>query len=338
MRILLPIALIASTFAAPVVLTLGGMEGENVITIKATVNNSLSDTATTVYSGTIKIDLTVIDDEATTFEMTGGKIFATDTIFLFEIENFFSQTVTFESLTATPVSPSGPESRSPPGQFSAPAHYLLFNQGCLVSEGSFGNSKTLVQDDPFPAAGSTMGTITPGPVEEIQSSITNEVIATSRLIELVLPLNSTATSGDEDFTLATETTGTVTAAGTLLEFTHPFFEWATANAPLAGTAISFTTDADHDGQQDGISWALGFAAGASSKNIQPIDHSLTGELTFDLPGPTRRALTLQKSATLSADDWSPVAGYDPIPAGTTGALTLPLDDGTTFYRFTATPD
>ena len=339
MRVFLPIVLFSTSFATPVILTLNSTEGENVITIKATVNDTLSDTSTTTYSGTIETDLTISGTSVTNFEMTGGKIFTTDATFLFEIPNFFSQTVTFQSLTATPVSPNGPETLSLPDQFTASQHYFLFNQGCVVSVGSFGDSKSLVAEDPFSAAGSTIGTITSASPQEIRSSITNDLIATSRLIELVLPLDSTTTSEDQGNTLTTETTGTVTASGTLLEFTHPFFEWATMNAPLAGNALAFTSDADHDGQQDGIAWALGFAPGTPAHLLQTAYNSTTGNLAFLLPGSTRALLSLERSTSLSPGDWTPVTGFSAIPIGTTGPLTLPIESGlTAFYRFTATLD
>ena len=337
MRVFLPLVFVSSTIASPVTLTLGSEVDENVITVQATVNETLSDTTTTIYSGTIDVDLTILDGSVTAFEMTGGTISATDSSLLFEIIPLFSQAVTFESLQATPVSPNGPETLTIPGHFSALQHYLLFNQGCVLLEGTFENSKSLVSTNPFIAAGDTTGTITLESAQDVRSSLTNELIATRTPVSFVLPLNSTVSDGDETLILLTQTTGTVTAGGAFFEFTHPFYEWATTNAPLAGAAISFTADADADGQQDGISWALGFAGGAPEKQLHPV-HNTSGEVTFNLPGPTRHALTLQKSSTLSDDDWSPVAGYDPLPSGSTGTLTLPGATEKTFYRFTATFD
>ncbi|YCM42683.1 hypothetical protein V2O64_15325 [Verrucomicrobiaceae bacterium 227] len=339
MQVPLTLALTSSLVASPVVLTLGELADENVITIKATVNNTLSDTDTTVYSGTIEVDLTVVEDLVTTFEMTGGLISATDTSFLFEIPDSFSQTVTFESAKATPVSINGPETLANPGQFSAVDHSFLFNQGCVLSDGSFGASKTNISDDPFEAAGSNFGTITLDTAYEVRSSINNALLSTNSPVHFALVLNSTVTNGDETFNITTETTGTVTASGTLRTFSHPFYEWATSNAPLAGTALAFSADADLDGQPDGISWALGFAAGAPSKYLPLQQNATTGELSFALPGTTRSPLTLQKSTTLAPDDWSPVTGFAPLPAGSSGTHTLPPDPASkVFYRFSATLD
>jgi len=336
MRIFLAIVLITSSPASPVTLILGETTGENVITIHSTINNSLSDSSTTIYSGTIEADLTLVDQAITSFEMTGGRIFAENVTFNYEIENLFRQTVIFESLTAAPVSPNGPELLLSPGQFTASDHYFLFNKGCVVSTSSFGDTKTVVEENPFSAAGSATGTINPGALEEIRSSITNELIATSRAIEFVLPLNSTKSDGDGTFTLVTVTTGTVTAFGSLLEFAHPFYEWATVNAPLAGSAIAFASDANHDGEQDGISWALGFAPGAENQSLRPNHDRATGDLTFTLPGTTRALLGLEQSTSLAMDQWTPVPGFSTIPAGTTGNLVVTIEDDTTlFYRFTA---
>lgn len=335
MRALLPIALTSATFAAPVQLTLDQSNGENIITIKATVTNTFIDTKTTTYSGTIEANITLDGDDVTSFEMTGGRITATNTTFLFESLPFFSQTATFDQLAATPVSPNGAETLATPGQFSAVEHYFLFNEGCIVLAGTFGDSKSDVQSDPFKAAGDNIGTINSDTPAEVRSSLTDEVIATSRLIHLALPLESTVINEDETFT--TETTGTVTASGILLEYSHPFFEWAAANGPAAGTALSFNADADHDGQEDGISWALGFPPGVASKQLTLSRNPSTGELTFTLPGPTRSPLTLQKSTSLSSDDWSVVPGFEALPTATTGTITLP-NSSDAFYRFIATPD
>ena len=89
MRDLLPLALITSSFASPVVLTLGNSPDENNITITATVNDVISDTATTVYTGTIETELSFTGSEVTTFEMTGGNITASDVSFLFEFFPIF---------------------------------------------------------------------------------------------------------------------------------------------------------------------------------------------------------------------------------------------------------
>ena len=339
MKFLLPIALISSSFGTKVTLTLGDSPDENLITIKATVNGTLSDTATTTYSGTIELDLGIDTGEVTSFEMTGGKVSATDATFLFAIPDFFSQSVSFVDLKASPVSPNGAESLATPGEFSATGHYFLFNEGCLVSAGTFESSKSLVSDTPFAAAGTEKGTISLVAVQQVFSSLSAEVIGTSYAVNLSLPLNSTVTSSEGGLVLVTETTGMVTAGGTAIAYRHPFYPWAAANAPLAGNALSFTADADQDGQQDGISWALGFDAGASNKEIPFNYDAPTGEFSLTLPGVTRSALTLQMSTTLAGNDWIDVPGTSPIPAGTSGSLVLPANaEPVVFYRFVASLD
>ena len=131
----------------------------------------------------------------------------------------------------------------------------------------------------------------------------------------------------------------MTATGTTTFYSHPFYEWASANVPDAGTAISFTSDVDRDNQPDGISWALGFEAGAPTKQLE---HSLnpdTGELTFALPGPTRADLALQQSTTLESADWTDVPGFDSIPAGRTEPIVLSVTVAPKrFYRFATSLD
>lgn len=330
------IPLIASLAAEPIPLFLDEDPGANTITIQANINDLINDTVTAIYTGNLLVDLVVGDEGVTQFQMTGGTISATDTTFTFELTSIFTQDVSLQDLKASPVSPSGPEILIPANQFSGTDHYLLFNRGLIVTEGTFQNDQSLVSDSPFTAAGDSTGSITAGPLSEARSSITNEIIGTGYPINLSLPLNSDATYSDGGITLLTNTFGSVTASGILMEtYAHPFFAWASANAPLAGRALAFAADADHDGQEDGISWALGFPPGRAAKVLQPTFNPATNQISVILPGPSRAILRLEQSATLT-DDWEPVAGFTPLPIGSTGIITLPAPASTPlFYRFTA---
>gem|GEM_PF-5619112 len=324
-------------FAAPVTLSLGDDPGENVIEITATVNGSLMDTQMTTYSGEIIAEVEVTSEEVTEFEMSGGSITASDVTFLFEVPMLFSQMSGFESLKATPVSPNGVEVLATPGKFSAVDHYFLFNEGCVTLEGNLVNSKSLVMDDPFIAAGTSTGEITLASPQAVISPLNREVIGTEYEVSFQLPLNATTSDSDGTFTLTRETSGTVTARGTMIDYVHPFYEWAAANASEAGAALAFEADTDADGMPDGVAWALGFAAGDQSKSLSLSYDEAEKMLTIILPSATRAVVTVEKSETLDPRDWAPVSGMAPLPVASVDPVKIPTAGVTkAFYRFSAT--
>lgn len=330
------VLLLSPLFAVEAILTLGSGVGVNEIEINATIGGAVSDTATTTYSGTIEVALEVSDHQVSSFHMTGGKVSSSDTGFTFEVFPGTAQNVDFVDLAAAPTSLTGAEALGVPGQFSASLHVFRFNEGCLVSTGAFGDSKSLVAENPFDAAGTDLGQITLSAPTTLLSTLTSEPIATEYAASLSLPLNSTVTDASSGLSVVTVTTGTVTAEGNVLVYAHPFYEWATENAPEAGLAIAFDADANGDGVSDGLAWALGHAAGTTARLPDFSWDAVQEEFVFTLPETTRHPITLEASDDLSADGWLPLAGFDPIAPETVGELRIPRGEkNTRFFRFSS---
>lgn len=323
-----------SVHGAPTTLVLNSGAGQNEIFIEAEIDGIPPDSDTTTYSGTIDLDLEILDGEVVAFEMTGGLLSASDISFYFEPFPETCQTITFIDATATPISTEGREVLTTAGSFSAPQHVFRFQDGCIEFEGAFGDSKNLISDDPFDAAGQNSGTITLGAATVLSSTISQVAIAEQYEVSLSLALDSTVSSNEGGITVTTETVGTVTAQGMLVEYLHPFYEWAAANAPDAGLALDFEVDADQDGICDGISWALGYSAGAAEQFPTPVWDSVEEAFTLSLPGPTVHPVRLEASPNLSPNGWEPVLGYDPIPVGWSGKVAIPDEgDSPRFFRF-----
>ena len=326
------------------VLQLGDASGENEITLELSAFTFTS-TRTTIYSGTIELDM-MVDFQAhkvTGFGMAGGQVEASDVSFLFESFPIFSQTVDTIDYKGVPLSPDGFETFASPGVFDANKHVFYFNEGRTVSEGSFGESESLVSDGPFNAAGTTTGTIDLVDPLSVFSTINGELISVDYDVKFSVSLDSKSYPDPGDETTYVDTTGTVTASGQVTAYTHPFFEWAVQSFPEAGNALAFTADANGDGMMDGISWALGQEVGfeqALDLNFQ----SPGQQLQLDLPKDgTRAPVTIQTSGTLAPGSWVDVAdedlsnGENPLPVKSSGLITIsPSAASNGFFRLKAT--
>ncbi len=303
------------------ILTLGDAVGENQVTISATIDGEFSDTQTTTYSGSIVLELEVASDEVTSFEMTGGLIEASDISFFFGFLGF-GQSLDFVNATALPDSLIGAETLTTPGHFSELLHVFVFNGGCLVSDGIFGSSKSLISDAPFNATGTGSGQITLGTPLPILSSVDSSLMATEYPVALSYSLDSTVTDTVDGILVETSTTGIVTASGAITVYAHPFYEWAAMNAPTAGHALAFDADANRDGVEDGLSWALGYEPDAKPQFPETSWDPLQDAFIFHLTEETRHPLTLRSGGGLPTTGWLPVSGISPVSVGTTGDLVI----------------
>ncbi|MGJ8726737.1 MAG: hypothetical protein ACSHYB_19490 [Roseibacillus sp.] len=336
MKKALLISLVAArgVLGVPATLVLDEGAGQNAILFASDINSIVFDSQTTTYTGTIEVALEIVSGEVSAFEMTGGVVSASDVSFFFELFPGTAQTVDFIGATAIPISPLGEEVLVSAGTFSAPQHVFRFDDGCIEADGAFGYSKNQISEDPFDAAGVDVGSISLGSAVALDSTITNLPIVEQYPVCFSLNLDSTAIQTEGEITVTTVTTGTVTAQGFVLDYLHPFYEWAAANAPEAGLGLAFDADADGDGVADGISWALGYAAGASEQVPIPVWDAVGEAMVFPLSGTTRHPVTLEASADLSPTGWLPVSGFDPIPQGWTGDVVVPKASvGRRFFRF-----
>ncbi|MEM9079353.1 MAG: hypothetical protein AAGC74_01535 [Verrucomicrobiota bacterium] len=293
--------------------------GVNEIQLDVTVNGILR-TETSTYAGFLEADLEISGGQVVGFELTGGEVAASDVVFDFGFPNVFAQTVEFEDLRALPLSPNGKENLAVAGQLTASEHVFLFNDGCLLTVGDFSNTKALVSEDPFVAGGTGSGAVILSGVQSVFSSVNGLLIGASYEVGVSLPLDSTTSTNELGIAYQQVTTGTVTASGVVVDYVHPFYEWAALNAPDAGTALSFEADANGDGFGDGLAWALGFEAGSAGQGIEVSYDESGEEFLIHFPEVTRVEIELEEAEDL--DFSSPTVMM--IPAGTAGPLAVSM--------------
>ncbi len=309
-------------------LVLGDAEGENVVNINLRYAGIFEDEQPTVYSGTIEAELGIDTetDRVTSFEMTGGRIAATDMTFVFDAGFFGSQTILLLDAKATPLSPEGAEALATPGVFTAPRHVFEFDEGRTETSGSFGEGEGDVADDPFYANGETVGTITLSNRREVMSSLNGKLIALEYDTAFSVDLGSSSTSEVDGQEVGVDTRGVVTAAGAVRVPVDDFYEWAFQNAPEAGPALGFDADADGNGVVDGVSWALGYPPTGGQSGVF-VFNRVENRLEIPLaPTGSRSEFRIMTSDSLRSDDWEEVpasevsTGANPVPAGETGEV------------------
>lgn len=299
---------VSGAAGVPATLVLGDGDGENVINIDLQYAGIFRDEQPTTYSGTMDVDL-LIDtesDEVTSFEMTGGRISATDMSFNFDAGFFGSQNILLLDAKATPMSPEGAEILTTPGVFSAPKHVFEFNEGRTETSGSFGDDEGDIADEPFFANGETTGTIALSNKRELRSMLDGKLIAVEYDTAFSVDLGSSSTSEVDGQEVRVDTRGVVTAAGAVRVPVNDFFEWAFQNAPDAGLALGFGKDANLDGVVDGVSWALGNAPGARVGEVLRFNREENRIEIVIPPTGTRAPLRIMASGSLAADDWDEV--------------------------------
>jgi len=330
-----------SVEAAPCLLTLGSRPTENQITLSYTIQSLVTASDQSQYSGSIETELEVdwLNDVVTDFEMTGGLVCTTDATFFFDFGTFGSETIELFNLKATPQSPSGSESLSPPGVFDANLHNFEFNQGQVVVTGDFGEGERGVSDEPFIAAGLTTGQIELSERVEHLSTLTGEPVRVDYRADFTLDLDSNFSSDESGLLIEGSTTGLIIASGPVEIPTSDFHAWFFEHSPSAGFAVSFSTDGNQDGVADGLTWAAGFSAGSRNLGFWSVD-SLSQTLSFepDTAG-TRMPIMVEMNKGLEPDDWEEVpagwvsSGQNPIVAGASGLITItPSSESRAFFR------
>lgn len=336
----LPIALpclFAATYcayAAPgtSTLTLVNEAGFNTLDINLTINAPIASSSdTTDLSGTIQVALEIDPDTDQVSEMTiiNGTVTGTP-ISLSGGGAAGSYSFSSNTLGGILSTPNPPGIVDPPtGDFDASQHAFEINQGVL--SGTFtpfvGNPTNLSFDfgsSSVTGAGSGTGNVALTPTGSTPTSKTYDVVVT-------LPLSVTDTF-DVITGLVTATvnvTGITKAAGTVtIDVTpeNPYIAWTIANG-IEGAA--FDGDENGDGVDNGFLWALGLGATDS-----PFPHLLmpSGPKTFTMTlpaGGSAADILIQTGSDLTG--WSDLDGAamstdNPIPAGTTGTVTITLPD------------
>jgi hypothetical protein len=311
-----------------------GSFGDININMTPSFGQSSSDTST--LTGTLGIELKINTDNDTVSSLTMISSNMQGTPVSFSGGSFFnppeynvsSSTVGVSLTTTTPPGAVDPST----GNYNVSEHPFSINQGTMS-----GSATLLGQNIPVdvnfaetPLEGANTGTGANVAISLASSSNNSKTYN----VTLIYPVNTTDTLPVNDsLSITVVTAGTVKATGTITVPILTDFEiWRSDNS-LAGA--TFEGDSNQDGLANGLQWALGLAA-----NVSPVPHLLTfatstpsaTTYTITLPaGGSAGALTVSYTPNLTTAFTPLVSGAvnvgNPIPAGTTGTVTITLPAG-----------
>jgi hypothetical protein len=301
------------------------------LTIDVPLIGSSSDTTNLSGSLQVRLGIDPSTDEVGELTILTGNVTGTG-VTLSKSGLFGSYNVSSTSLGATLASPAPPGVVDPPtGNFDATQHTFTINSGTLGGSFTVLGTTTPIALDfataPLDGMGSGTGNV---------SLVLTGSTPTSRSYEVtvLVPISISDSIPVSDDPGAQEVgvaaSGTVKARGTVTIPVNPYEAWADANA-IPGAL--FGDDANGDGVPNGLQWGLGLAA-----DDFPFPHLLQpgpaagSTVDFKLmlpPGGSAGALRVLVApdpasnpfATLSA---GAVSAGNPIPAGTSGLVTISL--------------
>ncbi|MFP6879679.1 MAG: hypothetical protein VCA34_01935 [Roseibacillus sp.] len=293
-----------------------------------------SDSDATDLDGTLDVKLEINPDTNQVSEMTVIDGDATGSAIHLSGSNFLGNyDFTSSELGAEVITPVPPGIVDPlTGEFDASAHQLTVNAGVLsgsIAVPLLGIDEEIAFDfsaAPFGGTGSGTGTVTlthtgSTPISKdydivvlFPISIVNEVDAGGVLIPIAAD-------------------GLIRAVGIAsvpIAPADPFVTWTEDNG-IAGA--SFDGDENGDGVANGLQWALGLDASTApfSALLQPVgDTGATVDFTVTFPaGGSAAEISVLVSNDPETNPFAPltsgsVSTGNPIPAGTTGTVTISL--------------
>ena len=296
------------------------LTGSNVLSVDATAEVfgiRDMDSDTTAVSGTLEVDLQVNRSaaEVTDLVFTGGDLSFSDMDFQFSFSTgpipLGSQTVATREVLGTPLTVGDNTAVQSDGGFSAAAHSVELDSGLITSEGSGGSFEQDLEDEPAEVAGRGNGSI-------LLTATETRTNFTAYDVNLILPVDGEETVEDET-TGATATlaiSGSVNAAGQIRVFTDAFTQYAVETGLVdEDTVPSFTGDANGDGIQDGLAFALNLPAGATpAENLLRIDANRALRITLPEDG-TNADVLVTASETLLPNSFEEI---DRLEAGSSG--------------------
>lgn len=306
---------------------------ENKLSIKISVSYNglpLSDTETTSVSGTLDVALDANPNTgaATVFTIRDGNVSMTNMTFDFRVfligsvANFSTAGMKGTAFTRVPPGVVTPGAGG--GTFDASQHSLRINQGTIKGAITFSDPDTVIDtnfaDSPVEGPGTGTGSlaVVPGASTSTHRNCT---------VTMTLPVDFTQNQ-DLDGTPVTVTVkGTIKATGTIPVPLNAWIDWKLANNLSAST---FSTVPAPGAAPLGLAWAMGLEPGVPVARVMPV---MTGgalpSATLVLPVTgTRGPLRLEQSDSLTGNSWQivPAAsislGQNPLPAGTTGTVTV----------------
>ncbi|MBL9132607.1 MAG: hypothetical protein JNG86_15485 [Verrucomicrobiaceae bacterium] len=312
---------------ASTTLTFASQPGFNVITVTITPQaaSSLGDSDTTTLTGGATATLNIDPQTGTTTELTltNGRLNGTPMSFSRSIiiVGGYNLNVTNFSAAVDTILPPGLVTPAN-GQFAASQHRFVIDQGNVTgsTSGFLGNNainETFSPQNTASGTGTGTGTVVLTPAGDTG-------IYRNYAVTVTLPIQLADTLDANGLLVDVSANGTLKATGTVQVPRTEYLAWtATQNQPGA----SFTADPDRDGIPHGILWALGLAANANPRpHLPQPDTATLGGFIIPLPSTGTTGPILVECST-NLTNWSPapLAGGipNPIPAGTTGSITIP---------------
>ena len=296
------------------------LAGDDVLTVQVSgmaFNISAADSDTTTVTGELQAELTINEttNRVTNISFVDGDLAFTDMdfelVFRAGIIPFGEQNVDTLDVRGTALTTDEDTSVAANNQFSAAAHSVRLDSGLVDSSGSLGDFDRDLEDEPLEAEGNGQGTIT---LTETASGLNGTLYDVS----LVLPVN-----GEDEFndpnnigTGRISISGSVNATGQTGVFTDDFTAFMVQRNPdLIDTELSRTGDADGDGIQDGLAFALNLPLDANpADDLLRIDRNRALRITLADEG-TNRDVRIMASETLAPGSFQEI---DKLDAGRTG--------------------
>lgn len=335
---LLPILVSLPTSAAPATSTLTAVNeaGFNRINLEFEPPVLPAGSDTSRLSGTIEVLLEIDPetDEVSEMSITGGNIQGSEvqmSASVFLLGSYDLESSTLEAILDTPNPPGIVDPAT--GEFDSSQHSFTVVSGDLSGEISTlltGSSEISFNfaDAPIGGTGIGTGTVTLTPTGSTPTSKSYDV-------DVRLPIAVDEIFEAEGFEIPIRAEGTAKMVGsTTIEIVpeDPFTSWAEQNNLAGATRLQ---DSNGDGVPNGIQWALGLQA-----SDNPYPHLLAPNGTTDssvdfaisLPPAGTAAPLLVVTATDPSEPFLPLGGVlinrgNPIPAGSTGVVTIKLPRG-----------
>lgn len=281
---------------------------------------------TSVPGQPVTATLDVDPDAGSTTELSvsGGRMTGSDTSFS---ANIFiaSYSINVTNLGGHLFTPAPPAPVDPSnGEFDASLHQFEIDQGSAS-----GSVSTLV-------TGSTPIDLTFSPESSVSGngSGTGMVTLTQTddgplsktfLVTVVLPVDITEVTDADGQEVTVRAVGTLKLQGTTEVYLTDYIAWTVANGIDGAPGDE---DINGDGVPNGIAWALGYDGTADASASLPRPSTTTpGGFDLILPdGGTAAPLVSERSTNLTG--WTDIDalrltnGANPIPAGTTGTITI----------------
>jgi len=288
---------------------------------------------TSVEGEPIIATLNVDPDAGTTSELSlaGGRFEGSDTSFSGRTFLVGSYSVNLTNLggTLSTTNPPGPVNPAT-GKFDTSLHQFSIDQGQAAGSltalivGTIPIDVTFTPENAFSGTSTGEGTVT---LTETSSNALTKTFD----VAVTVPIDFSEDIDADGQNVNIRAVGTIKLVGTTEVPLSEYIAWTIDNS-IPGEAAD--ADGNHDGVPNGIAWALGYDAATDASPSLPRP-SATVPGGFDIllpPGGTAAPLLSQRSTNLA--NWTSIDplrlsnGTNPIPAGTSGTVTITPDSAT----------